>query len=279
MIITDDFVLLASPKTGTSFTTAVLQTIHARRRLLGRFLPFGLQKRLFRHYKLIRPGYREHRVPRPRLSPGDKPRMSRHGCYRDIPVEGEGLPIVATVRNPFALYTSAYLFRMRSRKQIRHIADPAQLEQEYPGYPDISFEEYYDIIHRFLTGHYLQGIEPAIELGEQTINFIHFFFRDPAEVFRKIDHDYIESGAYRDDMADIRFMHQESLREDFKRLLVDTGYAAEECALVDSFKQQNVAIRARTERDIGQFYSPELTEKVLQRDALLFKMFPEYLPD
>ena len=278
MIITDKFVLLAAPKTGTSFTTAVLRAIHARRRLIGRVLPLNLQQRVFRHFQLERPGYREHLIPRFESVATDKQRFSRHGSYRDIPESARNLTIAANVRDPFALYPSSYLFGMRSRKNIRHLADPEVLKKNYPGYPDISFEQYYELIHQYSTAQYLQGIDLAIELGEQTIRFIHLFFKDPAEVFRKIDDNYIESESFREDMVDIHFIRQESLREDFKQFLQDMDYSQDECALVESFLRQNVAVRDRSERKMHKFYTAELTDKVLQRDALLFKLFPGYLP-
>jgi len=278
MIITDKFVLLAFPKTGTSFTTAVLRTIHARRRLAGRFLSYNLQKRLFRTYQLERPGYLEHRVPRIDFEDTGRERMSRHGCYRDIPEAYRHLPVAATIRDPFARYTSAFLFGMRSRKRIRHRAAPQELEKHYPAYPDITFEQFYQMIHQFPSEVYLQGVRPQIDLGEQTISFIHFFFKNPPDVFKKIDRDYIESEAFREDMVDIRFMHQENLRPDFRGFLQDMGYSEKECGIIDSFKQQNVAVRAGSEREIDTFYSPALTDQVLEKDALLFKLFPEYLP-
>ncbi len=271
MIITDNFVLLAFPKTGTTYTTNALRTIHARRGLLGRVWPQRWQKRDF-----PRPGYREHRIELPAAPPYHKARMTRHGTYRDIPVQERDKLIASIIRNPFTRYTSAYLFQTRMRKHLRPVAAPEVLKSAYPGYPELSFADYYDMLQRFETPRELGGITPAIELGSQTVHFINFYFRDPEAVFRRIDRDYIEQERFREDMADIYFMHQESLRDEFGHFLRKMGYSDLECELASSQRQKNVAERKKEETSLGHFYDDALRQRVLERDALIFKMFPEY---
>lgn len=271
MIITDKFVLLAFPKTGTSYTTRALRIIHARRRLWGRIYPLQWQKRDF-----YRPGYREHRITLPAAPPHHKARSSRHGTYRDIPIDARDRTIASVVRNPFTRYTSAYLYQTRMRKNLRPMADVELLKTLYPDYPDLSFEDYYEMSQRFQGARELLGIETPIELGAQTVEFIRFYFREPEQVLRKIDHDYIASGAFREDMPEVRFLHQESLRQDFCALLADMGYSEQEVAVAENLDQVNVARRDKKEQSLGHFYSPELAQKVLERDALIFQLFPEY---
>lgn len=278
MIITDKFVLLDFPKTGTTFTTTVLRNIHGKRRRSIRMLPERLQEKILAKRGLERPDYSEVRIPRPEATPQKKQKTSRHGGYRDIPEWARHLPIVSVMRNPFSRYTSAILYRMRSRKRIRHMADPDELQTLYPGYPELDFPEFYDMMHRFEPDFGSSMVRPRIDLGAHSIAFIQTYFRDPVAVFEKIDHDYIESGAYREDMPEIHFLHQENLRDEFRLYLLDMGYPATECAEIDVLGKVNVARRKRTEQDIESFYTPELTELVLQRDALLFHIFPQYRP-
>lgn len=271
MIITDKFVLLAFPKTGTSYTTRALRIIHARRRLWGRIYPARFHKRTF-----YRPDYREQRIEIPAAPPYNKARSSRHGTYRDIPEQELGKTIVSVMRNPFSRYTSAYLYQTRMRKHMRPIADVDLLKSLYPTYPELSFAEYYDMSQRFQGPRALYGIEPAIELGIQTVEFIHCYFRNPEQVLRKIDHNYIASEAFREDMPDVRFLHQESLREEFCDFLLSMGYSAKEVAVAENLSQVNVARREQGEQSLSHFYNPELAQTVLRRDALIFKLFPEY---
>jgi hypothetical protein len=279
MIITDKFVLLAFPKTGTTFTTTALRSIHGNRHPIGRFLNYELQQKLFKKLSLERPGLREFRVPRPEPLPGESERMMRHGGYSDIPADARHLQVASIVRDPFTRYTSAYLFQMKTRKRIRHVAAPELLAKMYPGYPDIDFDQFYEMTHRFASDQYLRGLRPKIELGFQSAAFIHFYFKNPVDVFKKIDHSYIESGDYKQDLADISFMHQENLRGEFKAFLSGQGYPDGELKLVDTLKANNVANRSASEREPATFYTPGIRDRVLERDALLFKIFPEYLPD
>ena len=270
MIITDNFVLLAFPKTGTSYTTKALRTIHARRRLWGRICPDRFQKRDFR-----RPGYQEHRVVLP-ATVHHKQRSSRHGTWRDIPEQHLHKTIASVVRNPLTRYTSFYLYQTRMRKKLRPVADIEVLREHYPTYPELSFAQYYDMLQRFRSRELLQGVQPAIELGSQTVEFIHFYFRNPAEVFTKIDKRYIESGEFLEDMADVQFLHQENLTDEFTRFLHRMGYSDADCELARNLKKQNVSDRTKSEQSPAQFYTDELRQRVLEQDALLFKLFPEY---
>mgnify|MGYP001563147839 CR=1 FL=1 len=271
MIITDNFVLLAFPKTGTSYTTAALRSIHARRSLKGRLVPRRWQKRDF-----PRPGYSEHRIIQPPAPPYNKERSSRHGAYSDIPLEHRDKTIASIARNPFTRYTSSYLYLTRMRKNLRPVADIEILQGHYPGYPDMEFPDFYDMLHRFDIPNHLHGIQPVIELGAQTVKFINFYFRDPKSVLAKIDKAYIEEKGYLEDMADIFFMHQESLRDEFVQFLRKMGYSEQECLLAQDLRQQNVARRDKKESDLSHFYNEQLRETVLQRDALIFSLFPEY---
>ena len=271
MIITDKFVLLAFPKTGSSYTTMVLRNIHARRSLRGRLWPLAWQKRDFH-----RPGYSEHRVLRPAAPPHNKARMSRHGTWRDIPEADRNKTIVSVTRDPFSRYTSAYLFQGRMRKNMRPVADLEVLKAVYPDYPELSFRDYYEMLHRFEVPSELGDARPAMDLGSQTVSFVRFYFRDPQAVFKRISPAYIEDKAYREDMADIRFLHQESLQEEFTCFLRDMGYSESECQRAGGLQQKNVATRSDQESNLAHFYDAQLRQTVLQRDALIFDMFPEY---
>ncbi len=271
MIITENFVLLAFPKTGTSYTTNVLRTIHARRGWRGRIWPAAWQKRDF-----PRPGYREHRIARPAAPPYKKARMSRHGTWADIPEQDRDKRLVSTTRNPFSRYTSSYLFQTRMRKHLRPVAELELLREAYPDYPDLSFSEYYEMQHRFGLPSILGGVKPGMPLGTHSALFIRFYFRDPEVVLAKITPDYIADKAYLEDMAPVQFLHQESLREEFCEFLRGEGYSEKELALAGALGQKNVARRSERESELSHFYDDALREEVLARDALLFDLFPEY---
>ena len=271
MIITDNFVLLAFPKTGTTYTTTVLRHIHARRSWRGWLWPLAWQKRDF-----PRPGYKEHRVMRPAAPPYNRARMSRHGTWCDVPEEHRGKQVVSITRDPFSRYTSAYLFQTRMRKHLRAVADLGVLRATYPGYPDISFRDYYDMLHRFEVPAVLGDVRPGMPLGSQSVTFIRFYFRDPQAVFRKMSRAYIEDKAYLEDMVDVRFLRQESLREEFTQFLRDVGYEEREWQVAENLKQKNVARRNNNETSLAHFYDEALRQEVLARDALIFDLFPEY---
>ena len=268
MLITDQFVMLNFPKTGTTFVRDVLVRIHEQRaggnvlrKLCGK--PAGIQK-----------------IEVPNIDASHKRgAMTAHGTFRQIPEAHRHKKVVSITRDPVSRYTSLYLFQVR-KKQLRHPPAEAELlKQSFPSFPDLSFAEYYDMIQQFGCEGLLKGIKPKVELGSHSIKFIPFYFRDPEKVLREIDHDYIASERFREDMADVTFLHQETLNAELAGFLLKNGYSEEECALIDKAEKLNESKRSGNEKDHTSFYEDGVLERMRERDALLFKIFPAYLPD
>ena len=265
MLITDQFVMLNFPKTGSSFVRKVLKEIHRMRDKRDWMIKWRFKRPSLREVKVVV----HDPVQNIRLK-------SQHGTYRQIPEKIRRDIVVSVMRNPFSRYVSAYAFRWWEKYP------PAGLEtlcKAYPRFPDISFADYYEMAHRFTVANHLNGIKPSIELGLSTVQFIQFYFYDPESVFRKINEEYIETEAFREDMANIHFLHQETLRDDLASFLKQMHYSDEEIELVRQYPRVNVTNWKTRRNDKDSFYTPELVEKVKRLDALIFKIFPEYLSE
>ena len=79
-------------------------------------------------------------------------------------------------------------------------------------------------------------------------------------------------------MPELSFIKQETLNLDLKKTLTELGYAKKELEIIDKTSKVNVTENKEPERNYLDYYTPKLLEDVLRRDALIFKIFPEYLP-
>jgi len=81
MIITDDFVMLNFPKTGSSFAREALKRLYANRNIIELMLPKITEKR-----------YRD--------------RVDQHGTFRQIPLAHKNKPVLSITRNPLSRFQS-----------------------------------------------------------------------------------------------------------------------------------------------------------------------------
>jgi hypothetical protein len=261
MLITDEFVMINFPKTGSSFARAVLKQIHRYDTL-----PNRIRRRVGLPNK---PPLQELILPviDRRYPPGLR---GQHGTYRQIPLEHRHKTIVSIIRNPFDRYVSLYLFGWWKRVLP---AERSELEKAYPRFPDLTFVEYYDLANHVLRPNRLGGIQPKIELGLHTIQFIQFYFKEPERVLSEIDDDYIEQERYVQDMADVIFLRQRKLNQDLYQFLLNKGYPEADIRFIREAERVNTTSGRSDRANWKGFYTPALIAEVLKKDRLIFKLF------
>lgn len=266
MLITNDFVMLNFPKTGSTFARDAIKHLYIRRE--------SYVRKFLSRLGFWKPSIME--LMMPKIDEANTYGIKdQHGTLRQIPFAHGNKQIVSIMRNPFSRYESTYLFRWWEK--YPH-ADPQKIREKFPNFPKLSFSEYYEMIHDYGRENRLQGIQPRIELGFHTIQFIQFYFRDPESILRKIDDHYIENMQYRKDMGRIYFIHQENLKEELKQFLIDIGIPRDELEFIDSMENINVTSREMVDnRNDNGVIDDSSRKRILEREKLLFTIFPEYL--
>ena len=252
MIATDRFVYVHQPKTGGTFVTRVL---------------FELADEL---------GTRELKVRSPRTA--FVRAKLKHGTCRDVPRALRGRPVWTTVRNPYDQYVSEYAFgwwrrddfRRHFRRRVR------RFDERYPGYPDLSFEDFLRLYHRaFGRTARSRRFEGAGGVGWLTERFVRYYARRPRRVLRRLRPDADPADL---DLFDVRYLRTERLNDDLHGALLDAGLDAERVAFVPGHGRvlpENAAAVERP-RDWRTYYTPALAAHVRRNDALLFRLFPDY---
>jgi hypothetical protein len=119
-----------------------------------------------------------------------------------------------------------------------------------------------------ITQHF--GGSNPLELGRQTVEFVNFFFRDPRKALQSLSNDYVDSGAFRVDMADMTFLRQERLRKELASFLERFGFAEDEVALCHKLPPVNRTIGGAADRQ--SLWTKEALATVATRERFLFRM-------
>lgn len=268
MLVTKDFVMINFPKTGSSFVRHVTKQIYEAKE--------SRLQRWWREVSGASEPLQELILPKIDLKAHEEIR-DQHGTWRQIPDQyRRGRKVITVTRNPLARYVSNYLFRWWREFPP---AEEAEIANEFPSWPELSFEEYFRFTHRFPMRNQLNGIEPSVPMGIQTVQFLRFYFPRPYELLERIDEAWIEQDRWKEELPPVVFLHQESLSEELKRFFTELGIKDKWVSLIDGAKPVNVTKRKDGEKDFRSFYSDEFLREVIQRDRLLFRIFPEYLPE
>lgn len=264
MVITRHFILLNFPKTGSTYARAVVREAYRRRYGRGwRSLVFRRQwRRIFQERMLPNrndPFYARLRGP--------------HAGYTQIPARYAALPIISITRNPLDRYLSRYLFGWWRKYPVERVP---LLRERFPRYPDLSFPEYLEMLNTFGVERRLRGITLRMALGHHTVQFVQFYFRDPDTALAHLDDAYLAEERFRQDMVPVRFLRQETLREDLYRFLCEVGFSAEDLAFMEDDERVNASAARKPVHTVEKMYTREMVRDLLRRDALLFTLFSDY---
>ena len=266
MIITDKFVMLNFPKTGSTFAREAIKLVYGKKDLN--------YKNFFYKTGILTPGIFELILPKIDEGPYNGI-MDQHGKYIQIPLKHRDKPILSIIRNPFSRYVSSYFFNWW--KEVLPV-DLKTILEFYPSFPDLSFKEFYDYNYHFNSDIHLRGITPQLIMGETSLYFIHFFSKDSISLLKRINTDYFENKEFIKDFSHIHFIHQENLVSELKSFLIEQGFSKSKIDRVDQLKRINENKYPEKIKNFMDMYDDELVKKVLLHDRFLFELFPEYLP-
>ena len=206
--------------------------------------------------------------------------LTRAQRWRLIPASHRGIPILATVRNPFERYVSQYEFAWWKR-DLPPWVDVDAVRAEYPHFPNLSFEEFVTGSELLLQQYRNSAVPPERRLGLQSEQFVRFFFRQP-EVFAEIDDHYIEERRFEVDVFPVTFLRTHRLNQDLHDYLVAAGFESDRVRFIlDTPRVRPPGLDGET-RDWSavhhesHYYTPELRRLVRTREKLLLAMFPEF---
>ena len=265
MLLTDDFVLLNYPRTGSTFARAAVRELYARRS--------GRLGRALQRLGLGSPGAVELELSIERTAAARRAgRRSQHGALSQIPASHRGKPVVSITRHPLDRAVSMYehgFWREHPPGDLRTI------RARFPRFPQLGFSDFLTLGLEFDLPNALQGVPLAAEVGPHTVHFVRFYAADPDAALRSLTDAAIEGGTFLERLPPVRFLHTEHLLEELTAFLQELGFGPEETAFLRQQPRVNVA-GARQGRPWSDYFTPEEERAFRARERLLFRAFPEY---
>jgi hypothetical protein len=259
MIITNEFVVINYPKTGTTFLRTALKAIHNKKG--------GWPRKLLRSLKLSPPSIRELMLPK--LYGAYAPTVTdQHGVYRQIPPDDLDKKIVSIVRNPLTKYISSYVFGWWKKHPPFDLSD---VMNEFPAFPELSFHDFYKLLNHPLVDEDKLTTSEARLLGSYARMFLVFYSRDPEIAVNEL----LRGQPLTAILPEITFIHQEFLQEDLKLFLKGMGYKAKDITSVKSISEMNVSSYEKKNR-IQPSELIVVAKAILNEDKAIIEAFPEY---
>ena len=266
MIITSRFVLINFPKTGSTFAREVVSGLYARRRSKRTMMEkiFGTNSRN---------EFVELYLPNTEYRNGKNGTPDQHGRYEQVPKRYKNLPVLSVVRDPVVRNISLYEFGWWKQHPVAPVTD---LKHRFPAWPDLDFETF--MRHQcFNTKFRNTGIELDESIGNQTVQFIQYFFRNPLQTFRKLSDEYIYSGAYRNDLPDLTLLRSEQLNNELYSSLKSYGFSDNELEFIN--RKQPVR-PDRTDRLSDEqrkgYLSDDIVRMIHHRERYLYRMYADF---
>lgn len=269
MILTDDFVILNHPKTGSTFIRQVIKEIENNRENVPRRYKSTSRRwnvvRILSACRLRKIKYLE--LYHPRLLSKTK-YVDQHGGASQVPFEYRGLPHAVAVRNPYDWYVSAYEFEWwKDNPQV----EEAELNKKLSNFPDLSFKDYLEYkeiqVNEIISRN---NISTKIEIGYQAFEYVRTLFRNPKYVLENLCRDFVLSKEYREHLPNIELLRKESLNGDLYRFVVKYRYYEKESEGIIEREKIYPKGRGRRENDWEDYYDEEITREVYERNEILF---------
>jgi hypothetical protein len=188
--------------------------------------------------------------------------LSQHGAVCQVPARFRSHPIASIVRNPYDRFRSLYYFRWWAT----HCMVPDhELRQLFPDFPALTLAEVHDLHMQELRLH-----TPGVDAGYQTVYFVRMYARNPRAVLSKLSDDYIDSGRWRADFANVEFLTTDGLRQQLPEYLVRNGFEPGDVEVIATIPPENVSSKTG--------YAPwrtGLVEQIAYDERWLFRMLEQ----
>lgn len=234
MIITESFVFLNYPKTGSTFVRRTLKELYSRK---TRWFPPRRRRRL-----------ETFNAPNLRVAGGDRlGKPNPHGAYWQIPESAGNLPVYSVFRDPVRRVVSAYHYA-DWKKEVAFLDDPAAIRSRYPGFPELDLTGYLEYTKEFSPLKLVVGPE---EFGPWAASFVHFFLKDSHEA-AKADLNFPGFDALKRAMGTVRFLNNENLNEELAEMLLHHGFSKGEVAFIRTKEKVNESAASSNPREADE---------------------------
>lgn len=263
MIITDKFVMINFPKTGSTFVRNVLKKIHQKEN------ESALDQILYKFRIKKQPFYQNLWLPNIRTTqPDRKDTPDEHGLYSQIPEEHKSKTIVSVKRNIFERLVSLYEYRDWA---VAPYMPPSQIHSFFPEFPNLSFSRFLEMLYKYPPLEQLLELKEPMSIGPMSAQFIHFYSKQPIDDLR-LTLSKEQAVNCLNNIANIVFLDQNNLSEELFEFLLKMGYNKKEIRFIVSAPKLNQSVK----KPYAAYFSDEEKNFVMQKEWLLFQYFNDW---
>jgi hypothetical protein len=287
MIITNSFVWVNYPKTGSTFVREVLREIYSKiesesnpnnkktlfnfkyliKKLERKFNNYSLRGLVELHLGNKKQWMLEILYPELRSSAGGRyGRPTPHGTISQIPKKFVDLPIVSAIRNPVSRYISTYNYS--DWKKCDQLPDSRQaILSKFPDFPNLDFQtfliyfDYYYKIGKCFIG------SKAYDVGPLSYDFLNFFAGNALNDNKNF---YFKEWSEINNIANkIKFLKFSSLNIDIYNFLIEKGFNKNDVSFVLNKNPVNESSKKCAINNSTENY-------IKQNEWLLYRIFDEF---
>ncbi len=252
--MTNDFVFINYPKTGSTFVRYILDYIHA-------IEENGKPKYSFKNYK---------RIDHKNIRAINRTDLTPHGVLSQIPISHINKPIISIERNIFDRLISLYEYGFWKKNPSFPMLEILDL---YPDFPKLSFPKYLDYIYDFLPYRSDNRFSYLPDYGLLSIDFIMFFSSlDPVKELNSWDTGAEEN--FFKSLKEIQFIDFSKLRSELYATLINFGYDSQDLKVILNSDPINISHNRCPNRS---YFNDSLIKKIKKREYIVLEAFNKYL--
>lgn len=266
MLLTDKFVMLHFPKTGSTFARKAIKQAFLNRRANLSYL----------HKAFIKLGFIDnsiYEVNEHYIDNHTKTRKSEHGGYKEIPVKYKNKAIYSIIRDPYSAFLSRFEFRQRKANAHFLVGD---LKEKFPKFPNLNIDEYIEFSkHEEKINFIDKKIYPAnVKLGGMSRSIIYLYFKEPNLVFKNLTNNFLQNGDYSGLICDVKFLDQKKLNQELYQMLKHLGFKEADVRFI-SFEPKTNVTKSKTDNKRESLLNQNVLNYLQEYEALYFRLYKD----
>lgn len=263
MIITDKFVMINFPKTGSTFVRNTLKKIHS---------DYSAQEKIMFKLGIKKKPYFENLwLPNIRTISFRKNKNDEHGIASQIPEKHRKKKIVSIKRDVFERYISAYEYGDWKVAPWMEIND---IKKKFPSYPNLTFSEYVHFLNENNPLEKHPRINKKLFIGAMSSQFLLFFSKKPFNVLSNFETESNFSTELVDHLHSVHFLKQSNLNNELYEFLLEQGYSKHKISFIKEAEKSNVSSKKKC---FDEYYDSSLKEYILEKENILFSIMENYV--
>lgn len=265
MIITNKFIYIHLPKTGGTFVTDALFKVYQLDWTIWNWLTLIVSGKVCYHTP-----YGNFLLQKP-----------KHPAIHEIELKYRNLLILTNIRNPLDLYVSQYEFGWWKRRgYLKYYRQIKDFKTKFKNFPNLTFQEFIELQYDTFSFPGNGEFSDENGIGINSKIFLSTYVEDSQRIANGFINGTISSKMLdKKFLSNINFLLTHNLNTRLYDFLKEMGFEEDKIKFIIKKEKVLPLGKGRTkEQKWEKYYTEDLKQLILNKDRLLFELFPEFLP-